>query len=77
MILIEIQDTLKQPPSEEKAMKKATHIGIFVTVRAPHIQKILWPLMDVLRPIVVSFDGLQLLVCMVMFCLISQLCAQQ
>lgn len=31
MILIEIQDTMAQPPSEEKSMKKATHTGIAVT----------------------------------------------
>ena len=34
MILIEIQDTMAQPPSEEKSMKKATHTGIFITVNA-------------------------------------------
>ncbi len=32
MILIEIQDTMAQPPSEEKSMKKATHTGIAITV---------------------------------------------
>ena len=32
MILIEIQDTMAQPPSEEKSMKRATHTGIAVTV---------------------------------------------
>lgn len=32
MILIEIQDTLKQPPSEEKSMQKATKVSIIITV---------------------------------------------
>lgn len=31
MILIEIQDTLKQPPSERVSMVKGTHTGIFIT----------------------------------------------
>ena len=31
MILIEIQDTLKAPPAENKTMKKATMLGISVT----------------------------------------------
>ena len=32
MILIEIEDTMAQPPSEVKSMKRATHTGIAVTV---------------------------------------------
>lgn len=35
LILIEIQDTLRQPPSEAQTMKKATRYGIFATVRIP------------------------------------------
>lgn len=34
MILIEIQDTMAQPPAEEKSMKRATHVGIAITVSA-------------------------------------------
>lgn len=32
LILIEIQDSLAQPPSEAKSMKKATTAGVFITV---------------------------------------------
>merc|ERR1711915_398080 len=31
MVLIEIQDTIKSPPAENKTMKKATTIGVAVT----------------------------------------------
>lgn len=41
MILIEIQDTMAQPPSEEKSMKKATHTGIAITVRNSAMRRLL------------------------------------
>ncbi|XP_062081356.1 probable amino acid permease 7 [Humulus lupulus] len=34
MILLEIQDTLKSPPAENKTMKKASVISIFVTMQS-------------------------------------------
>lgn len=34
MILIEITDTVKQPPAERLVMRKATKVGILITVSA-------------------------------------------
>jgi len=42
MILIEIQDTLKSPPAENKTMKKATVLGVSVTTLFLHAIWLLW-----------------------------------
>ena len=49
LVLIEIQDTLKQPPSEAQSMKKATRFGIVCTVRAPFLGQIRTHLLTSLR----------------------------